>query len=396
MEAILNGLTEEQRNTINAGLEAAKRAARAEAVDAAKLDFRAGVAGSRKPDSYDPLSTNITSYLEGFEPFRAIMALTGGQAINTFLTYLDGPSRTTLAEKELTQLEDWNEFKERAMAVLSPPKAGVQARYEIKKATQTPDESVAQFGKRLLELGKVGYRPEDANARDSSLKDALSGGVLRDEVGVQLINNSHETFQQCLEEAIKLDASYRAREALKGGDGVTVSILKTELQGPASQYTGNFGSSAPMYNVANAMDYGGFQRPHTRDGVCHRCQVPGHWARECPNVSVTRSSPLAQSLPYYCHYCGKAYHVAKDCRTRLRDEQQSSGRLPLGTQQAYNVNVLRQTSPYNTEDPTANDVTHLPTGPHHPNYQDNSWFYPEQTTPRHNSELRAQSAVPKN
>ena len=134
MEALMNGLNEEQRNTINAGIDAARRAAQAEAVNAAKLDFRAGVAGSRKPDSYDPSSTNITSYFEGFEPFRAIMALDGSHAINAFLTYLDGPSRTTLTEKELTHLEDWNEFKERAIAVLSPPKAGIQARYEIKKA----------------------------------------------------------------------------------------------------------------------------------------------------------------------------------------------------------------------------------------------------------------------
>ena len=176
------GLTEDQKRVIDTAMEEAvqraERAARQQAVAAAKLEFRAGVAGSRRPDVYNPSTTNIATYFEGFEPFRAIMILNGIQAINTFLTYLDGPSRTTLVENNLTTLDDWDEFKAHAITVLSSPKAGVQARYELKRAVQKADESVADFGKRLIELGKVGYKPEEADARNSVLIDhALAGGT---------------------------------------------------------------------------------------------------------------------------------------------------------------------------------------------------------------------------
>ena len=175
-------LTQEQREVIDTAIQAAvqaavvtaERTARQEAVEAAKLEFRAGVAGSRKPDMYNPSTTNITTYFEGFEPFRAIMSLNGYQAINTFLTYLDGASRTTLTENNLTTMNDWDEFKMHAITALSSPNAGVQARYELKRAAQRVDESVAEYGKRLIELGKVGYTTEEAVAKNSVLKDALS------------------------------------------------------------------------------------------------------------------------------------------------------------------------------------------------------------------------------
>ena len=45
---------------------------------------------------------------------------------------------------------------------------------------------------------------------ESILKDALSGGVLRDEISILLIGKEG-TFAECLEEAVKLDSAYRAR-----------------------------------------------------------------------------------------------------------------------------------------------------------------------------------------
>jgi hypothetical protein len=72
MEAILQGvdnLTVEQRDAINRQIEVDTRAAKAEAVEAAKLEFRAGVAGSRKPDQFITGTTDIKTYMETFEPF---------------------------------------------------------------------------------------------------------------------------------------------------------------------------------------------------------------------------------------------------------------------------------------------------------------------------------------
>ena len=210
MDAILDGvnnLTPEQRNAINRQIEADNRAAKAEAVEAAKLQFRAGVAGSRKPDLFVTGTSNIKTYLDTFEPFRGIMFLDGKQAINTFMTYMDSKAHNILISSGATETEDWEIFKQAVVTALSPPQASVQARFELKKANQRIEESVAEFGQRLISLGRSGYTDEELAARESALKDALSGGVRRDELAVHLINNSDKTFSELLAVATKMDAS---------------------------------------------------------------------------------------------------------------------------------------------------------------------------------------------
>ena len=51
---------------------------------------------------------------------------------------------------ELTTEDNWNTFK-----ALSAPTVAVKARFDIKKATQFHNETVVQFGQRLLELGTM-------------------------------------------------------------------------------------------------------------------------------------------------------------------------------------------------------------------------------------------------
>ena len=296
MEAL--GLSEAQTRTIEQMMEEGATNARNEgahqALEAAKLEFRAGVAGSRKPDSFNPTTTSIATYFEVFEPFREIMGLTGKPAVNTFLTYLDNGSRATLSAKPIMETEDWNAFKREIIKSLSGPKDGVQARYEIKRAAQRPDESVAEFGKRLIELGKMGYMDDEVNAKNSVLKDALTGGIIRDEIAIHLIN-SELTFQQCLEKATEMDASYRAREVLKESDKVAISILKTDYE----------------------------QRANTTSNVCIVQGYPEYpQTRQEVNMPASSAHQQPSNQPFYCRYCNKPWHHANNCRQQIEDEFQ--------------------------------------------------------------------------
>ena len=129
-------------------------------------------------------------FFENFEPFRAIVRLDGAAAINTLLTYLHRKSLNTLAAQNIVTTTHWETFRKNAIEALSSPREAVKARYELKKAKQRADETVAQFGERLIELAKLSYKANEQEAMESIIKDALSGGVIRDEIAITLINMS--------------------------------------------------------------------------------------------------------------------------------------------------------------------------------------------------------------
>ena len=321
----LNALNEEQKQAI--------RTYATTAVETAKLDFRAGVAGSRRPNTYDPSTTTIQAYFDMYEPFRYIMSMNGQQAVSTFLTYLDSKSLNLLVDKELTTEDDWDTFKAEVIKALSTPSVAVKARFEIKKATQFHDETVAQFGQRLLDLGKVGYAENQIAARDSVLKDALSAGVLRDDLSMILINLSDRPFHELLAEAVKLDSSYQARQAIKAHDKVEVSVMKTELDTRETVDQDYFQAPLPVrYTGEERPQHNNWREPRNNRNVqCFKCQEYGHYASNC--TSLTNSfmpSPTVQgsrgltyesssSRPLKCYSCGRTGHFARNCGFRTAD-----------------------------------------------------------------------------
>ena len=62
------GLGDEQKRTVQDMIQRAKDEATLAAIQQAKLDFRAGVAGSRRPDMFDPTTTHISTFFDNYEP----------------------------------------------------------------------------------------------------------------------------------------------------------------------------------------------------------------------------------------------------------------------------------------------------------------------------------------
>ena len=83
------GITEDQKTQVRNLIDNATRNAGAAAVEQAKVDFRAVVAGTRRPEVFDPAKISITAYFESFEPFRRVVGLKDANAVQSFQTYLD-------------------------------------------------------------------------------------------------------------------------------------------------------------------------------------------------------------------------------------------------------------------------------------------------------------------
>ena len=351
------GISEDQKNQVRNLIETATRNAEAAAVEQARVDFRAGVAGTRRPEVFDPVKTSITAYFECFEPFRRVVGLKDANAVQSFQTYLDSKSLAIVQALDSATEDDWNAFKDEVIRALSSPREAIQARFELKKATQRVDETVAQFGERLRELGRLGYRSDNQAAMESALIDALSGGVLRDEISIVLIGNSDDTFAKNLEVAVKLDCAYRARSTLKESDDITVSVLKN-VRIPA-QDTANHDSFLPPHHIQRPQLYADDQYPNhphqyltahqpasyheqspirsnqpqrsyndnlTENGysgrptvICYGCQRPGHYIIDCPLKDPRSSPPNRNHRNFSCHYCGMAGHIIRNCRNRISD-----------------------------------------------------------------------------
>ncbi|KAJ2310578.1 hypothetical protein H4R23_004485 [Coemansia sp. Cherry 401B] len=60
----------------------------------------------------------------------------------------------------------------------------------------------------------------------------------------------------------------------------------------------------------------GKRQPPPLDYVCHSCNLPGHWAQDCPiNRQKRQRTENAPPAGYVCHRCNQSGHWKSDCPT---------------------------------------------------------------------------------
>ena len=233
----LNTLTEDQKRNICTLVGEAAKASR-------RLPDETGilVAGSRKPDIYNPETTEFTSFLSSFDNYRQILGIQGMMAIRTFFTYLKTEQKLWIEEAGHDNVKEWDTF---ITAVTQLFEKRVQqkrnlAKTKLKTAKQLPTEDILKFGDRLLKLSRKaypGYLPAQKLIRDHALKEALTTGIRKDEIAVPLIATADtKTFNELVSEAASLETSYQVRAESSDNSDVHVNILKaSNSSGPPIQ-----------------------------------------------------------------------------------------------------------------------------------------------------------------
>eukprot|EP00116_Pleurobrachia_bachei_P005291 sb/3465553/ len=251
----------------------------------------------RKPQPFDPATMDIRTYIRGFELYKRAANLSDEESIYAFMTYLDIDCQGRLERRYESDTETWAQFKEAAMEILDGPytQSPLDARLALKGAKQRAGESVQDFGERIRRLGEIGFSAE-IEAREANMRDALVSGVLLDQIGVHLIQvMTRMTYDELLQEAKRLERSYKSRQVLNGG---TSNIEVTAMPARVLAAT----SSMPPNQISDFGDAPGLS-PTT-----HRAD----------NMNQTSQNQGGSSRPG-CWYCGITGHIRRECRKRQND-----------------------------------------------------------------------------
>ena len=124
MEVLQNTLSEEQKRILERILLESREAGR----DEARAALRSTVAGSRKPDAYDPTTETLAKCLKRWEPFSKAMGLSDESSIITLITYLDKDTQAIIEERNLGTHENWADFKKHLLEAAKAPASKYKAR----------------------------------------------------------------------------------------------------------------------------------------------------------------------------------------------------------------------------------------------------------------------------
>ena len=254
---------------------------------------------------YDPATTSIVSFLDTFEPLRALLKLEGEIAVNAFLTHLDFKSRRRLKMHNASCGHDWPEFKEQVLRILSSPADAYFARRQLMNAKQCPSENVSDYGERLLRLARIGYRPDEKAASETMLKDALFLGLVKDEIAVPLmLKAERHDFLDCLREAILLDSAHYHRVVLKVERSTVNNDKKADLHAGPELHSMDTNTISDAHSGEEQTEISGnsisstdpkilFHQDLLPDGQCNSGSHMPHMILEIPNTTLITESVCA-------------------------------------------------------------------------------------------------------
>lgn len=184
----------------------------------------------------------------------------------------------------------WSEFKKALLDRYADKISVANATNMLANCMQKSGENVADFVTRLRFIGSKILKPA-ANSVEQALRlkllnEQLSAQLqrgLKDEIRRFVLSREPTDF----EEAIKI-----ARQEEQNAVTVRRTIHAV--------HTGDPQSSA---------NYKPGERPF-REMFCRACKEKTHWTTKCP------------TFPNNCYYCGEAFHMARNCPKKRKNQQQ--------------------------------------------------------------------------
>ena len=195
MEDIRDTLTDRQKEVLEEMLQAKKEEGREEA----KAALRSTVAGSRKPEAFNPAVETLAQYLKRWKPYSKAMGLSDTSSIITLVTYLDTETQKTIEDKKLDSLQNWSEFEKQLLIAVEAPASRYKSRQMLLATQQEIGESTDTFIKRLREKVTEVHGTRLTPELDEIAKDFLIKGLRDRDLRKDIIKNSKWSFEEAIE-----------------------------------------------------------------------------------------------------------------------------------------------------------------------------------------------------